>query len=154
VSERDSRRALIRQVLEEEHVSSQDQLMRLLAEHGVVTTQATVSRDLRDLGITRSMTSRGPRYRVDQRARYMRALMAVVGMEIVDIRHNGSLVVVRTLAGRAEGVAALLDSRDDFDILGTVAGDDTVFIAPTDPNKCDDLVAAIRALTEGSWENT
>ena len=77
--------------------------MHLLADHGVVTTQATLSRDLRDMGITRSMTSRGPRYQVDQRARYMRALLRVVGMEIVDIRHNGSMVVVRTLSGRAEG---------------------------------------------------
>ncbi len=127
--------------------------MHLLADRGVHTTQATVSRDLRDLGITRSMTASGPRYRVDQRARYMRALLQVVGMEIVDISHNGSLVVVRTLAGRAEGVAALLDSRDGFEILGTVAGDDTVFVAPTDPSKCDELVAAIRALTEGDWES-
>lgn len=152
MSERDSRRALIRQVLRDEHVSSQEQLMHLLADHGVSTTQATLSRDLRDMGITRSMTRKGPRYRVDQRARYMKALLQVVGMEIVDIRHNGSMVVVRTLSGRAEGVAALLDAREDFDILGTVAGDDTVFVAPTDPSNCDDLVAAIRALTEGGME--
>ena len=154
MSDRDARRALIRQVLQDEHVSSQEQLMNLLAERGVSTTQATVSRDLRDMGITRSMTAHGPRYRVDQRARYMRALLQVVGMEIVDIRHNGSMVVLRTLSGRAEGVAALLDSRDDFDILGTVAGDDTVFVCPTDPANCDDLVAAIRALTEGSLETS
>ena len=128
--------------------------MHLLADHGVVTTQATLSRDLRDMGITRSMTSRGPRYQVDQRARYMRALLRVVGMEIVDIRHNGSMVVVRTLSGRAEGVAAILDARGDMDILGTVAGDDTVFVAPTDTAQCDELVAAIRALTEGGMEIT
>lgn len=152
MSERESRRALIRQVLLAEHVSSQDQLLKHLQGHGVTTTQATLSRDLRDMGITRSMTARGPRYEVDRRGRYMKALMQVVGMEVVDIRHNGSLVVVRTLSGRAEGVAAILDSRDDFDILGTVAGDDTVFVAPSDPSQCEDLVHAIRALTEGSLE--
>ena len=81
-----------------------------------------------------------------------KALATGASHAVVDIRHNGSLVVVRTLSGRAEGVAAILDSRDDFDILGTVAGDDTVFVAPSDPSQCEDLVHAIRALTEGSLE--
>ena len=112
MSERESRRALIRQVLLAEHVSSQDQLLKHLQAHGVTTTQATLSRDLRDMGITRSMTARGPRYEVDRRGRYMKALMQVVGMEVVDI----------------------------------------LFVAPSDPSQCEDLVHAIRALTEGSLE--
>ena len=75
---------MIRQLLQEHHVSSQEQLARLLSLHGVSSTQATLSRDLRDMGVNRMMTPMGPRYQFDQRARYMRALLAVVGMEIVD----------------------------------------------------------------------
>lgn len=149
MSDRTQRRALIRRLLQEEAVGSQDELQRLLADEGVVVTQATLSRDLRDLGVVRSQGPEGPRYVLDQRARYMSALREVVGMEILDVRTNGQLVVLRTLPGRAEGVAGFMDALDEDDILGTIAGDDTVFIAPSSPDRCDAIVAAIRVLTGG-----
>ncbi len=123
-----------------------------MGEAGVACTQATLSRDLRDMGITRDRGPNGPVYRLDHRARYMKALRQVVGMEITGVSHNGSLVVIRTLQGRAEGVAGFLDGWDNPHILGTVAGDDTVFVAPSSPTSCDPLVAAIRALADGEQE--
>ena len=149
MSERLQRRALIRRLLQAKEVGSQDELLRLLAERGVSVTQATLSRDMRDLGVVRTRGPHGPRYTLDQRSRYMSALREVVGMEIVDVRTNGQLVVLRTLPGRAEGVAGFLDALDDTDILGTIAGDDTVFIAPTNPDRCPAIVAAIQALADG-----
>ena len=149
MSERQHRRALIRRLLQAQEVASQDELARLLAEQGVSCTQATLSRDLRDMGIARARGPHGPRYELDQRSRYLRALREVVGMEIVDVRSNGQLVVLRTLAGRAEGVAGFLDALGNPDVMGTLAGDDTVFLAPSDPARCDALVAWIEALTEG-----
>ncbi len=150
MSDRLQRRAIIRRLLQEGAVSSQDELQRRLAEQGVQVTQATLSRDLRDLGVVRAHGPEGPRYVLDQRARYMSALREVVGMEIQDVRTNGQLVVLRTLPGRAEGVAGFLDALSSPDILGTIAGDDTVFIAPSAPERCAEIVAAIRALTEGA----
>lgn len=149
MSDRSHRRALIRRILQSQEVGSQDELARLLAEQGVSCTQATLSRDLRDMGVARVGGKSGPRYELDQRARYLSALREVVGMEILDVRCNGQLVVLRTLAGRAEGVAGFLDAHGNPDILGTIAGDDTVFIAPTHPDRCDGIVAFIHALTAG-----
>lgn len=149
MSEREHRRALVRRLLGERDIGSQEELALLLERHGVTVTQATLSRDLRDLGVVREQGPRGPRYRLDPKNRYQEALRAVVGMEIQSVRHNGSLVVVRTLTGRAEGVAGFLDSWRNEDILGTVAGDDTVFVAPVDTARCDALVSAIRALMDG-----
>ncbi len=77
----------------------------------------------------------------------MKVLRQVVGMEITAVHHNGAMVVIRTLTGRAEGVAGFLDGWDNPDILGTVAGDDTVFVAPASLDRCDALVDTIQALT-------
>lgn len=149
MSERRVRHALIRRLLQAREVSSQDELARLLAEEGVQCTQATLSRDLRDLGVVRVRGPRGARYELDQRSRYLRALREVVGMEITEVRHNGQLVVLRTLNGRAEGVAGFLDAMGDPRIMGTVAGDDTVFVAPADPARCAELADALNALIDG-----
>ena len=147
--EKQKRRRLVRQLLREMVVSSQEQLAALLAERGVTCTQATLSRDLRDMGVVRERGPDGFRYVMDTRTRYLAALREVVGMEIVDVRHNGSLVVLRTLAGRAQGVAAYLDEQKDPRVLGTVAGDDTVFVCPAEPSHIDDLAEAILTLSDG-----
>jgi len=152
VSEKSHRRAVIRRLLAAHQVSGQEQLVGLLFEEGVRCTQATLSRDLRDMGVTRERNPAGTRYRLDHRARYMQALREVVSMEITGVRHNGALVVLRTLTGRAEGVAAFLDGWDNDDILGTLAGDDTVFVAPMDVSRCDALSEALKKLAAGEEE--
>ncbi len=149
MSDREHRRALIRRLLTEREIASQDELAVLLEEQGVVCTQATLSRDLRDLGVSREQGPSGPRYRLDPRNRYHQVLRQVVSMEIQSVRHNGTLVIVRTLTGRAEGVAGFLDSWKNPDLLGTVAGDDTVFIAPVSAERTEALAASIRALMDG-----
>ncbi len=149
MSDREHRRALVRRLLVEREIGSQDELAELLEAQGVACTQATLSRDLRDLGVVREQGPNGPRYRLDPRNRYHQALRQVVSMEIQSVRHNGALVVVRTLTGRAEGVAGFLDSWKNPDILGTVAGDDTVFVAPTALDRTEALAESIRALMDG-----
>lgn len=150
MTDKQKRRRLVRQVLREEVVSSQEQLASLLSERGVPCTQATLSRDLRDMGVSRERTDAGLRYVLDNRARYLAALREVVGMEILDVRHNGSLIVLRTLAGRAQGVAAYIDESNDPRVLGTVAGDDTVFIAPAEAARIDALAEAFLSLSDGA----
>lgn len=149
MSDRDHRRAVIRQLLQDREISSQEELATLLDEKGISCTQATLSRDLRDLGVARIVGAAGPRYRLDPKNRYLEVLRQVVGMEIQNVRHNGMLVVVRTLTGRAEGVAGFLDAWRHPDILGTVAGDDTVLVAPVDTTRTAQLAEAIRALMDG-----
>lgn len=110
---RERRRSLIKRIIHENRIGSQEELVRLLAMHGVQCTQATLSRDLRDMNVVRRTTAAGPVYQADRSPAYLEALRRVVGMEIQNVRHNGSLLVIRTLAGRAEGVAAFLDGWAD-----------------------------------------
>lgn len=149
---RSHRRTLIRRLLQDHVVSSQEQLAGLLREAGVTCTQATLSRDLRDMGIIRDRGPDGPVYRIDNRARYLKVLRQVVGMEITSVRSNGMLVVLRTLQGRASGVAGFLDAWDNPRILGTLAGDDTVFVAPAQPSDCEALAAEIAELASSEQE--
>jgi transcriptional regulator of arginine metabolism len=104
------------------------------------------------MGITRDRGPDGPIYRIDNNARYMTVLRQVVGMEIRSVRHNASLVVIHTLQGRAGGVAGFLDGWDNPHILGTIAGDDTVFVAPTPHVDCETLAAEIRSLSSSEQE--
>ncbi len=145
---RERRRLLIKRLVQRSRIQSQEELVRLLEREGVSCTQATLSRDLRDLNIVRRNTARGPEYTLDRTPVYIDALRKVVGMEVLNVRYNQSLVVIRTMQGRAEGVAAFLDTWNNTNILGTVAGDDTVFVAPSDTTKIAELAEQIRALQE------
>ncbi len=146
MSPRRHRQRLILRLVKEHRVASQDELGALLAQEGINCTQATLSRDLRDLHVSRQNTPLGPVYQADNGGAYREALGRVVGMEILGVQHNGCLVVIKTLAGRAAGVAGFLDHLKHPDILGTVAGDDTVFVAPRDPSAIDSLASAIHEL--------
>lgn len=146
MSVRDRRRNAIKRLIHEFRISSQEELVKLLANEGIHCTQATLSRDLRDMGIIRRNTPVGPVYKADKSAGYIEVLRRMVGMEILNVRHNSNMVVVRTLAGRAEGVAGFLDNWGHDNILGTVAGDDTVLLVPADISLIENLVADIRAL--------
>ena len=139
---REARQQLIKQLIRGHEISSQDELLALMSGAGISTTQATLSRDLKALCVAR----KSGRYELDDSAEYALALGNVVGMEILEVSHNGHMIVVRTLVGRAQGVAAYLDGMDEQLIMGTVAGDDTVFVAPSEPDLIESLVSKIEAL--------
>ena len=123
----------IARVLEEQAVSSQAQLVELLAADGVVATQATVSRDLEELGAVKVRIPGGAMaYAIPEHAKDLAApddhLRRVMGEFVVDVAHSTNLVVLRTPPGSAHVVASALDRSGMPDVLGTVAGDDTLIV--------------------------
>jgi transcriptional regulator of arginine metabolism len=70
----------------------------------------------------------------------------VIGFEILSVAHNESMIVVRTLAGRAQGVAFYFDRLNRQEILGTVAGDDTVLVIPDKHKNIDEIISLIKEL--------
>jgi transcriptional regulator of arginine metabolism len=119
--------------LERSSITSQTQLVELLAEDGIVATQATVSRDLEDLGAVKVRVSGGdtvyaiPELPKDQPAPEDH-LRRVLGEWVGEIAHSGNLVVLRTPPGSAHVVGSALDRAALDGILGTVAGDDTLIV--------------------------
>jgi transcriptional regulator of arginine metabolism len=123
----------IARVLEEQAVSSQAQLVELLAAEGVVATQATVSRDLEELGAVKVRIPGGTMaYAIPEHAKERSApddhLRRVMGEFVVDVAHSANLVVLRTPPGSAHVVASAIDRAGLADVLGTVAGDDTLVL--------------------------
>ncbi len=112
-------------------VTNQPQLVDLLAEDGIAATQATVSRDLEDLGAVKVRVPGGdtvyaiPEYEPNRIAPEDQ-LRRVMGEWVAEVRHSGNLVVLRTPPGCAHVVASALDRSGLPGILGTVAGDDTL----------------------------
>ncbi len=140
-----NRQTKIKELLYEQDITSQEQLVSLLAEHGIEVTQATLSRDFAELGVIRHTTDGGMRYvlHADETSSKVSKLF---GYEIVSVDHNESLIVIRTLAGRAQGVAYYIDRLNKPEILGTVAGDDTVLVIPDSHGNIPAVVNFIKEL--------
>jgi transcriptional regulator of arginine metabolism len=119
-------------LLESNSVTSQGQLVELLAAEGVEATQATVSRDLDELGAVKVRIGGGePVYAVpefEHRVEPENHLRRVFGDWVVEVAHSGNLVMVRTPPGSAHVVASAIDRAGMVDIIGTVAGDDTILV--------------------------
>ncbi|MCX6512336.1 MAG: arginine repressor [Actinobacteria bacterium] len=124
-------------LLEDEMVSSQAQLVELLAAEGIDATQATVSRDLEDLGAVKVRLPGGERAIAlpdlpAQQVAPVDHLRRMLGEWVVDVAHNGAIVVLRTPPGCAHVVASALDRSGLESTIGTVAGDDTVLVIVAD----------------------
>jgi transcriptional regulator of arginine metabolism len=120
-------------LLEANAVTSQGQLVDLLAAEGVVATQATVSRDLDELGAVKVRTGGGGEsvYAVpefEHRVEPEDHLRRVFGDWVVEVAHSANLVIIRTPPGSAHVVASAIDRAGLADIIGTVAGDDTIMV--------------------------
>jgi len=127
------RQHLIAKLIEHRGVQNQGQLVELLAEEGCIATQATVSRDLDDLGAIKVRVSGGESaYAIPalptQQVAPEDHLRRVFGDWVVEVAHSGNLVVLRTPPGSAHVVGSALDRAGLPDILGTVAGDDTLIV--------------------------
>jgi transcriptional regulator of arginine metabolism len=130
---KNQRQHLVAKLLSQHAVGSQEQLVALLAEEGVTATQATVSRDLDDLGAIKVRAGAGetvyaiPELPKDQRAPEDH-LRRTLGDWVVEVASSGNLVVLRTPPGTANVVGSALDRSGMPEVIGTVAGDDTLFV--------------------------
>lgn len=133
----------IAQMIEQSAVTSQQQLVELLSAAGVEATQATVSRDLEEIGAVKVRAAGGDSvYAVPELPKDRVApedhLRRVLGDWVVEVVASANLVVVRTPPGSAHVVASALDRAALAGIVGTVAGDDTILVV------ADDKIGGVR----------
>lgn len=139
-----ARRTVLQELLSGGRASTQAELCELLAARGHAAAQSTVSRDLKRLGALRAMGADGePVYRLGAGISAARGLSP--GM-VTAIEHNEVLIVLRTSVGRAQVVGIELDDLDHPEILGTLAGDDTVLVVPRSIARIGELVRSLREL--------
>lgn len=121
----------IRDIVTNQRVSTQEELCEALSERGFVITQATVSRDIKDLKLIKVSDAHGYRYALPDSPgprsslERMRRLFQDTVVEMTD---SENLVVVKTIPGSAHLVASTIDTADFAEVVGTVAGDDTIIV--------------------------
>lgn len=155
-----ARHALIREVLTTHVVRSQTDLVSLLAQRGVKATQATVSRDLEELQAHKVRDGDGQRYAVADGGQQvslpsgdpdhgLTRLARLATDLLVSAQASANLVVLHTPPGAAQFLASAIDSSMLLDVLGTIAGDDTVLVITKNPEGGEALATTFLDLAQG-----
>lgn len=146
-----NRQSLIMRIIHENEISTQEELSQKLSSYGVNVTQATISRDLREMGFQKANGKRGQvsystgegflTESVDSN-KYRR----IVRDSFVSAETAGTLVVIRTISGMAMAVAAAIDSLCLENLVGCIAGDDTIFAATRSNEEAESLKESILSI--------
>ena len=135
---KNNRQSMILEIISQENIETQEQLLQRLQERGVVSTQATISRDIKDLRIVKELTSFGTyRYTAatkETAGTFSSKLNTIFRECITNFDYAQNLIVIRTLPGLASAAASAIDAMNMSVVVGTLAGDDTVLIVMRDIN--------------------
>ncbi len=144
---KENRQNKIKEIIETQAIETQEELLSQLLKQGFKTTQATISRDIREMHLTKVPDGTGKqKYAMIQNTdtdvtkKYHQVLSA--GILSMDYAEN--IIVVRTVSGMAMAVAAALDNMDLQGFLGCIAGDDTIFAVARSKGFCKEIIAEVK----------
>ena len=145
------RQAKIMEIISTTNVETQEQLLSALQEAGFTSTQATISRDIKELRIVKELTSFGT-YRYTPSARewpstFSNRLNTIFRECVTGFDYAQNIIVIHTLPGLANAAASALDAMNMSVVLGTLAGDDTVMVVMRDTNSAAAFCGEIKSLT-------
>lgn len=146
---KNARQEKILELIKEKAVETQEELSELLCERGFNVTQATVSRDIRELKLVKTVIGDGrSRYVHGKDSGHGKASIQknLLAASLSSVDFAGNITVVKTIAGMAQGVAAAIDSMHFEGIVGSVAGDDTIIIVMRTEAFAEDLKREIENL--------
>ncbi len=146
------RQNVILEIIAEREIETQHQLLAALAERGIRSTQATLSRDIKDLGLVKQLGPHGVyRYVVSGRAGDEEArqkLKSIFRESVISFDTAQNLLVVKTLPGLASAACSAIDANHVDNLVGTIAGDDTAFLAMRDADAAKELYRTLSGLFE------
>lgn len=139
------RHEVICRIIHGEEISNQEELLNRLTEEGFNITQATLSRDIRSLKIVKDHGANGSyAYKLPRNSTQPSDNMHITHVDSMPtVEFSGHLAVVKTKPGYAMGIASDIDSQSPKEILGTIAGDDTILIIPREGYSRDSVVKAL-----------
>ena len=147
---KNQRQAKILEIISTKNVETQEQLLTELQEAGFRGTQATISRDIKEMRIVKELTNLGTyRYAIsgnEQTSTFSTRLNTIFKECVVRVDYAQNIIVIHTLPGLANAAASALDTMNMSVILGTIAGDDTVFIVMRDNNSAAAFCGEIKGL--------
>ena len=137
------------EIISNNNVETQDDLVQLLNEAGFQVTQATISRDIKELHLIKIQADSGIyKYSVNEKKdkNDMGVLMRIFKDTVLSIEAAGSIVVIRTLTGSANAAAEVVDGLHLPEIVGSIAGDNTIFVAVRNTDAAAALVSRFRQM--------
>ena len=140
------RQAKILSIIEQYDIETQDELLEKLAEAGFTTTQATISRDIREINLTKVAVAGGrQKYTFGKSTNHesIESYRKVLSAGILSMVPAENLIVIKTVSGMAMAVAAALDNVEINGLLGSIAGDDTIFLAVRSKDMTDAVMKTI-----------
>ena len=148
---KNSRLEALRMIISSQEMGSQEELLQALKQEGYVVTQATLSRDLKQLKVAKAATMRGnyvyvlpndTMYKRGSTPLKVKEMMQVPGF--LSINFSGNMGVIKTRPGYASSIAYNIDNNHIEEIIGTIAGDDTIFIVIKQGVTKEDVIDALR----------
>lgn len=140
---KEQRLHVIRNIIQAETIRSQEELLNSLSDKGIAVTQATLSRDIKQLGIVKMHDDNGLYIYTLPDAMPSSENTNYIEPPKLDIEFSGNLAVLKTKPGYANAVAFNIDNRAPREILGTIAGDDTILIIPREGYTREQITAAL-----------
>ena len=145
---KNGRQQKILELIEKYDIDTQDTLIKRLAENGYNVTQTTISRDIRQLNLVKGVTAKGSyKYIVPTAAvkdNSVPILNSAITDSVMKIEAAGNIVVVKTFPGMANALAVCIDSLHHDDIVGSVAGDDTILLVVKDNELATELEVELK----------
>lgn len=146
-----ARHAKILEIIENHEIETQEELAEMLKKNNINVTQATVSRDIKELRLIKVLAKNG-RYKYasmkQQESAISDRFVKIFKDSILSIDHASNIVVLKTLVGAGQAAAAALDALDLKEIVGTIAGDDTIFILARKQEDIEELVNKFKKLIQ------
>lgn len=142
------RHTAILQTISEYEVETQDELRRLLSERGIDVGQSTLSRDMRELGIVKRMNENEVNCYYSGMSGADAEYNSIFAQSVVSMDHAQNMVVLKCRAGLANAACAVVDEQGFPTVMGSIAGDDTVFILTRSENHAVQLIADLNRLTK------
>lgn len=146
---RSTRQLKLVELISKREIETQEALAEALREEGFVVTQATVSRDIKELGLIKTMTaSKGYKYSQPQVLEYKTSdkLLNLFRECVLSIDFSENFIVIKTLSGSANSAAALIDKMSISDVMGCIAGDDTILIMIKHKDAVEETVEKLKSL--------
>lgn len=144
-----TRHEKVLEIIENKEIETQEELSDELKKIGLNVTQATVSRDIKELRLIKVLTKDG-KYKYstlkNQDNVLSDRLVKIFKNSIVSIDYAGNILVMKTLTGSAQAAAAAIDAVSLEEVVGTIAGDDTIFLVIRDVNKMEETIEHFRKL--------
>lgn len=148
-----TRHSLILEIIEQKNIETQEELAEELKRRGVKVTQATVSRDIKELRLLKVLSDHGGyKYATVERAEkgMSERFIRILSESVISLDNVGNLIVIKTLSASANAAAEAIDSMKWSEVLGSIAGDNTILVIARSEEAVESLMARFNTLIKRS----